>query len=94
MTTNPTKYTYEPLTLRAHVATVMVAMATVLAVGTWLSWVSVRTCDDDGYVTTCESVPPAVNMLVSLSLTMSAALFIGAALMWARLNHRVEKPSS
>jgi hypothetical protein len=90
MATNSIKYTYEPLSLRDHVATVMAVMAGVAAVGTWLSYEVVRVCDTEDLDTTCESVPPAVAMLVGLGLVAAAALFLGALLLWAPLRRRID----
>lgn len=42
MATDPTKLSYEPLTLRSHLATAMFMMSLVFAGGTLLAWLLVR----------------------------------------------------
>jgi hypothetical protein len=92
MPTDATKYTYEPLTMRSHVAIVMAVMAVVLAAGTLLSWDVVRGCDSsDSVVRTCAPVSQAVAMLVVLGLFAAFTLLLGSLLMWAPLRHRVER---
>jgi hypothetical protein len=86
MATDTTQLTYEPLTLRSHVATAMFAMALVFGSGTLLAWVLAGGgCDSYG----CASLPPAVTVLVVLGATTSAALLVGSLLLWAPLKHDV-----
>lgn len=92
MPSNATKYTYEPLTLRSHVAIALAGMALVLAVGTLISWDVVRGCgSSDSVVHSCEPVSQAVGMLVVLGLLVAFTLLLGSLLMWAPLRRRVEQ---
>ena len=85
MATDPTRLSYEPLTMRSHVATAMFAMSLVFGGGTLLSWLLVGSCDDYG----CASPSPAVSVLVGLGLTTAIALVVGSLLLWAPLKHNV-----
>lgn len=87
-------FTYVPLPLRSHLATVMAVMGAALAVGTWMSWLSARVCTTDDVDRYCEPTRPAVAMLVGMGLTMSAALLLGSALLWANLRQRVVEPAA